>query len=187
MKTKVLFMLLFSFVFALGSYAQDKELSRKERRELEKQKQAALDSVYAIEIKAALDGKQWVLEADRLQNRAGQTVNVNSNLNFVAIDGKESYVQFGRDSGLGPNGVGGLTVRADVSKYEIEYNEKKETYYIHVFLNSPLGSFDIRISTNSTGQMASATVQGNSARQVTYMGQIVPVSRSTVYKGTPLF
>jgi len=187
---KKLFLLLFIFSFTLSfvSYGQEdgKELSRKEKRALEKQKRAQLDSIYAIEIKKALDDRQWVLEADRLSNKMGQTVNVNSNLNFVAIHGKQVYVQLGRNSGMGPNGVGGVTVDADITKYEVKPG-KKGTYFIHVFASSPIGSFDIRIDMNSTGQMASATIQGNSSRRVTYSGQVVPASKSTVYKGTPLF
>jgi len=187
MKKSILFLFLFSFVLSFMSFGQEeKKLSRKERRAIEKAKQAKLDSIYAIEISHALDTKQWVIEADRLSNRKGQTVNVNSNLNFVAIEGDEAYVQLGRNSGMGPNGVGGITVRANITKYEVNKN-KKGTYFIHVFASSALGSFDIRIDMNATGQMASATIQGNSSRRVTYSGQVVPMSRSTVYKGTPLF
>jgi hypothetical protein len=186
MKRIVLLMLLFSFTLTFQSFGQEKKLTRKERRAIEKQKQAQMDSVLAIQIKRAIDEKKWVLEADRLSNKVGQTVNVNSNLNFVALEGDEAYVQLGRDSGMGPNGVGGVTVRADVSKYEVKAG-KKGTYYIHVFLTSALGSFDIRIDMNNTGQMASATVQGNSSRRVTYSGRLVPLSQSSVYKGTPLF
>jgi hypothetical protein len=86
-------MLLFSFVISFVSFGQEKKMSRKEGRAMEKAKQAQLDSIYAIEIEHALDAKQWVLEADMLSNREGQTVNVNSNLNFVAIEGDKAYVQ----------------------------------------------------------------------------------------------
>jgi len=186
MKKVVLLFLLFTVTMVTESFAQDKKMTRKERRALEKQKQAQLDSIYAIEIKQSIDEKKWVLEADRLSNKRGQTVNVNSTLNFVAIEGKEAYVQLGRDTGMWPNGVGGVTVRATISKYEVDVN-KKGTYYIHIFLTSAVGSFDIRIDMNSTGQMASATISGNSSKRITYSGQVVSLSGSTVYKGTPLF
>ena len=185
MKKSLLVLFMFSFVLSFMSFGQEK-LSRKERRAIEKAKQAQQDSVYAIEIKHALDTKRWVLEADRLSNKMGHTVNVNSNLNFVAIEGDEAYVQLGRESGMGSNGVGGVTVNANITKYEVN-KTKKGTYYVHVFTNSSLGSFDIRIDMNATGQMASATIQGNTSRRVTYSGHVVPLSRSTVYKGTPLF
>ena len=186
MKKIVLLLLLFTVTMVTESFTQEKKMTRKERRALEKQKKAQLDSIYAIEIKQSIDEKKWVLEADRLSNKRGQTVNVNSTLNFVAIEGEEAYVQLGRDTGMGPNGVGGVTVRANISKYEVDIN-KKGTYYIHIFLTSAIGSFDIRIDMNSTGQMASATISGNSSKKITYNGQVVSLSRSTVYKGTPLF
>ena len=186
MKKSLLVLILFSFALSFTSFGQEKKLSRKERRAIEKAKQAQLDSIYAIEIQHALDNKKWVLEANRLSNKKGQTVNVNSNLNFVAIEGDEAYVQLGRETGMGSNGVGGVTVRANITKYEVKKG-KKGTYFIHVFASSSLGSFDIRIDMNSTGQMASATIQGNSSRRITYSGQVVPTNRSTVYKGTPIF
>jgi len=187
MRKIVWLLLLFTVTIVTESFGQEKkEMTRKERREFEKQKQAQLDSIYAIEIKKSIDEKKWVLEADRLANKQGQTVNVNSTLNFVAIKGKEAYVQLGRDTGMGSNGVGGVTVRATVTKYDADIN-KKGTYYIQIYLTSAVGSFDIRIDLNPTGQMATATISGNSSKKITYSGQVVPLSRSTVYKGTPLF
>ena len=187
MEKSMFLLLLFFVTLSVESYTQEtKDLTRKERRELEKTKQAQLDSIYAIEIKQAIDNKTWVLEADRLANKRGESIIVNSTLNFIALEGEEAYVQFGSDSGFGPNGVGGVTVRANVTKYEVDHN-KKGTYYIHIFLSSAVGSFDIRIDMNSTGQMASASVQGNTSSRLNYNGRVVPLDKSTVYKGTPLF
>ena len=179
--------LLFVLSFSILSFGQEKqEMSREERRALEKEKRAVLDSLLAQQIKQAVDQKKWVLEADRLSNTMGATINVNSNLNFIALEGDEAYVQLGSETGMGANGVGGVTIRANVNSYKVD-RSKKGTYYIQVTLTSAIGNLDIRIDMNSTGQMASATVQGNSARTITYAGRLVPLSLSTVYKGTPLF
>jgi hypothetical protein len=185
---KVLFILL-ALVFTLGieSMAQEQKLTRKERRELQKQKQKELEAVMAAELEVAIDNKKWVIEAHTLANKRGESVPVNSTLNFIAMEGDEAFVQLGSDSGLGPNGVGGVSVRTKVTKYDIKKNEKKGTYYIHIFASSAIGTFDIRMDCNASGQMASATVQGNSSSRVRYSGQVVPLSKSTVYKGTPLF
>ncbi len=116
MKKSIILLLLFSVTLSIESYTQEKkELTRKERRELEKKKQAQLDSIYAIEIKQAVDDKTWVLEADRLANKRGESIIVNSTLNFIALEGEEAYVQLGSDTGFGPNGVGGITVRPKLS------------------------------------------------------------------------
>jgi len=183
MKRVIWLMMAFSLTLSFSSYGQE---TREERRAVAKEKQAALDSLSAQQIKTALAEKKWVLEADRLSNTIGETINVNSNLNFIALEGKEAYVQLGSESGMGSNGVGGVTIRANVEKYDVT-KSKRGTYYIHVFLTSVLGNFDISIDMNNTGQMASATIQGNTANSITYSGRVIPLNHSTIYKGTPLF
>lgn len=187
MKKSLLVLFLFSFVMSFASLGQDnKKLSREDRRDLEKVKNAELDSVYAKQIKQALAERKWVLEATQLSNEFGETVNVNSNLNFIGVNGNKAYIQLGRESGMGSNGVGGVTLDVTVSKYDVQ-KDKKGTYFIHFVTISQVGSFDITINMNSTGQMATATIQGNTSNRITYIGQVVPYDRSTVYKGTPLF
>ena len=183
MKRVIGLLMLFSLVLSFNILGQE---TRAERRAVAKEKQAAMDSLIAQQVKVALAERKWVLEADRLSNTVGETINVNSNLNFIALQGKEAYVQLGSESGMGPNGVGGVTIRANIDKYEVTKN-KKGTYFIHVFLTSSLGSFDISIDLNNTGQMASATIQGDTARTITYSGRVIPLNQSTIYKGTPLF
>lgn len=175
-------------LLCLSIFAQEKEekLSRKERRAIHKQEQAELSEQMASILAASIEKQNWVLEANTLAGKKGATVNVNSTLNFIAIEGEEAFVQLGSNSGLGRNGVGGVSVRGNVSKYEVSKNDKKGTYFIVVIVSSALGTFDIRIDTNSDGQIANATVQGNSSNRVTYRGILVPLQSSSVYKGTPI-
>lgn len=185
---KKLFIILLISIISIPSFAQENEkLTRKERRELKKAEEAARSEALSKLLAVAIDSAQWVIEAHTLADKRGSSIPVNSNLNFIAIEGKEAFIQLGSNSGLGPNGVGGVSVRASITRYEIKKNEKNGTYFITVFAQSALGSFDIRIDTSADGQIASATVQGNSSSRVRYSGQLVPVSHSTVYKGTPLF
>lgn len=187
MKKSLLVLILFSFALSFMSFGQeDKKLSREDRRELQKQKRAEMDSIYAIEIAKALNIKRWVLQANQLSNTVGETVNVNSNLNFIAIHGDSAYIQLGRETGMGTNGVGGVTVLCNISQYKVT-KDKKNTYYIYILARNPAWNFTITINMNSTGQMATATVQAETARTITYTGQVVPSSQSTIYKGTPLF
>ncbi|WP_075591126.1 DUF4251 domain-containing protein [Labilibacter marinus] len=189
---KHVFMLLTLCLVVVLSYGQEaeKELTRKEKRamarEEKKKEQELIDNQLRLITKVAVDSAQWVLEADRLSGRKGGTINVSSTLNFIAIEGDKAFVQLGSNSGLGANGVGGVSVRGNVTKYEVEFNEKRGTYYIVVMVSSSLGVFDIRMNSNSTGQMVDATVKGNSRHSVRYTGALVPVAQSRVYKGTPI-
>lgn len=170
-------------------FAQEKttkELTRKERRELKKEEQKKLSEEMAKLLSIAIDEKQWVLEANTLANKKGVSVNVTSTLNFVAVEGNEAFIQLGSNTGMGQNGVGGVSVRGNVNKYEVSKNEKKGTYFITLYVSSALGTFDIQLDCNADGQIANATVQGNTSRRVQYRGVIVPLAQSTVYKGTPI-
>ncbi|MCT4590760.1 MAG: DUF4251 domain-containing protein [Carboxylicivirga sp.] len=187
MKRILALSLVLSMTLAVfGQQDEEKKLTRKERREIQKQEQKALSEQQAKVLALAIDKKHWVLEANTLSNKRGSTVNVNSTLNFIAVEGEEAFVQLGSNSGMGQNGVGGVSVRGKVTKYEVKKNEKKGTYFITVYVTSALGSFDIRLDSNPDGQIANATVQGNRSSRVQYRGIIVPIPQSSVYKGTPV-
>ena len=185
---KSYFIILIALALTSGLCAQtnEKELTRKEKRELKKKEDAKLSEAMAKVLSLAIDSQLWVLEANTLSNKYGNTVPVNSNLNFIAIEKDEAFIQLGSNSGLGPNGVGGISVRANITKYEVKRNEKKGNYYVHIYTSSALGSWDIRIDCNKDGSIASATVQGNTSKRVNYQGEIVPLGQSRVYKGTPV-
>jgi len=174
--------------FSLSNNAQEPQqnLTRKEKRELKKKEDEKIREAMAKILTVAIDSQEWVLEAISLSDKYGRSVPVNSNLNFIAIEGDEAFIQLGSNSGLGPNGVGGISVRSKITKYDVKKNDKKGTYYIQIYTSSALGSFDIRVDCSSDGQMASATVQGNGPNKVNYRGQVVPLGNSSVYKGTPV-
>ncbi|MCU4154535.1 DUF4251 domain-containing protein [Carboxylicivirga sp. A043] len=186
MKKIALIGLLLSFTLVVFGQQEEKKLTRKERRALHKQQEKERSELMAKALAIAIDEKQWVLEANTLSGKRGTTVNVSSSLNFIAVEGDEAFVQLGSNTGMGQNGVGGVSVRGNVTKYDVKKNEKKGTYFITLYVSSALGSFDIRLDCNADGQIANATVQGNTSRRVQYRGVIVPIGQSSVYKGTPI-
>lgn len=186
MKKIAVLTLILSFTLVTFGQEKKKELTRKERRELRKQEDKERSELMAKALSIAIDEKQWVLEAHSLSGKRGSTINVTSSLNFIAVEGEEAFVQLGSNSGMGQNGVGGVSVRGNITKYEVNKNEKKGTFFITLFVSSALGSFDIRLDCNADGQIANAKVQGNSSSRVQYRGIIVPVSQSSVYKGSPI-
>ena len=178
---------LFSFsILMFGQETEKKELTRKERRAIQKQENQERSEQMALALSIAIEKQNWVLEANSLQGKRGSSVVVNSSLNFIAVEGEEAFVQLGSNSGMGRNGVGGVSVRGKVTKYEIKKNDKKGTYFITIYISTAIGMYDIRLDCNNDGQIANATIQGNTSSRVTYRGIIVPVSLSSVYKGTPI-
>ncbi len=187
MRRFVLFTVLLSLSLVTWGQQDDKnKLTRKERREIHKQQQKELSEQMAKSLSIAIDEKRWVLEANTLANKRGASINVNSSLNFIAVEGEIAFVQLGSNAGIGQNGVGGISVRGNITKYDVKKNDKKGTYFITLYVSSAIGSFDIRLDCNSDGQIASASIQGNTSARVQYRGIIVPVQSSTVYKGSPV-
>lgn len=191
MKNIIIGLILLLSCNILVAQESEKKMTRKERRAMEREKKEAEEKVYEEQqsaiVKMAIDSANWVLEADMLFNRYGRSVNVSSTLNFVGVTNDFATVQLGSQSGLGYNGVGGVTLDGKVTKYEVDYNEKKGTYFIVLIVSSALGTFDVRMSANKTGSMVDATIKGNGPQSVRYSGRLLPTSMSTIYKGTPIF
>jgi len=187
MKKLVFIWFLLSVSMALFSQQDEQKMTSKEKKAKKKAEREAYEAQLKQEIAMSIDSAQWVLEARMIANKTGASIQVNSTLNFVALEGETAFIQIGSNAGFGSNGVGGVSVETRVTKYEVKKNEKNGSYYIQIYTHSAAGSFTINIDCNSTGQSANATVQGNSSNQVRYTGELVPLHLSKVYKGHTRF
>lgn len=171
----------------LPVFAQAQELSKKEQKALQKQlkkeQKEEENAKRAVMVGLMIEAQTFVLEAERLQDNRGNTVNVSSMINFVACDSVNGVVQIGSDLYIGGNGVGGVTVEGPVTNYKYTFNEKKGTYSLSFNIRSTLGSYDVRMSVYGEGR-AEATVTSNWPGRLSYSGYLVPPAVSKVYKGT---
>lgn len=64
-------LLLLVLIISTNLIAQqtEKELTRKEKREIKKQQEAELSAAMAKILTVSIDSQQWVLEADMLSNK----------------------------------------------------------------------------------------------------------------------
>ena len=182
---KKLFLITLTLLIAIPAMTQ--ELSPKERRKLQKEMKREQQLAEAAEknaiVKLMLEHGTFVLEADRLRDARGNQVNVSSMINFVAIDSIHAVIQVGSNSYVGANGVGGFTVEGPVSKYEVEYSEKRGTWSVSYHVRSTSGNYDVRMSVFGEGR-AEATVSSSWPGRITYSGYLYPPGVSKVYKGT---
>ena len=84
------------------------------------------DSVlHAVAVQALKENK-FVVEADRLIFKQGDVAYVNSNTNFIMVDGEKGTVQvaFNNTPFAGPNGIGGITVDGRVSGVRVKESKK---------------------------------------------------------------
>jgi hypothetical protein len=176
---------LLAFLLTLPGFAQ--ELNKKEQRqlqkELKKEQQAEEMALKAQMVGLMVEYQRFVLEADRLKDKRGTTVNVSSTLNFIAVDSLAGVLQVGSNAYVGMNGVGGITIEGQVSNYEYSFNEKNGTYNVSYYIRSASGSYDVRMVVYSDTR-ADATVSSTWPGKLNYSGYLVAPAASRVYKGT---
>jgi hypothetical protein len=186
MKRLILF--VFAALVALPAFTQ--ELSKKEQRKLEKElkreQQAAEAAQKAEVVNAMAEYQRFVLEANTLRDKRGNSVPVTSNINFISADSLTGVIQVGSNLYVGRNGVGGITVEGSLSDYEYSKHERSGSFNISYILRSPVGTYDVQITVRPDGR-ADATVRSTTwGDQLKYSGYMVPIGISRVYKGMSL-
>jgi len=186
MKRLIIFMI--AALIAVPVFTQ--ELSKKEQKKLNKElkkEQKALEAAQkAAIVDVMVNYQRFVLEANTLRNKSGQSVQVSPTINFIAADSLTGVIQVGSEMYIGRNGVGGITLDGSVSDYKYSKDEKNGSYYISYYLRTVVGTYDVKIRAYSDGRAdadVSAATWGN---KITYAGYLVPLAISTVYKGTSL-
>ena len=168
-------------------FSQEQGLSNKEKRKLEKELKKEHEAELA-EQKAVITGlmveyQRFVLEAEKLRDKRGNSVNVPAMINFIASDSINGVIQIGSDRYVGLNGVGGITIEGPISQYKYTYSEKNGSYNVNYQIQSSMGTYFVRMLVQASGR-ADATVSSSWPGKVNYLGDLVPLSQSSVYKGT---
>lgn len=170
--------------------AKDKvaeKAAKKAEKEAKKAAEKAAQEALFQQALLAINNKDFVLEADRVEGKRGQFVYVSSNTNFVAVKGDEATVQLALNGAFsGPNGVGGITVEGKTSKVEIEQDKKGNISFSMMVQG-------VGISAQLTFRMAkgsnecTATILPNfNSNRISFTGKILPTAQSTVFKGRAL-
>lgn len=166
------------------------ELSPREKRKLEKQmkkeQQAKELEESAAVVSAMVHYASFVLEANQLRNKQGESIMVTTALNFVAADSTTGVLQIGDDAGIGPNGVGGITVEGNITEYKFTENERNGTFTVSYYLQTPVGTYDIRLTAFPNGRAEATLSNATWGGRITFSGQLIPPMMSRVYKGMAL-
>ncbi|MDA3823966.1 MAG: DUF4251 domain-containing protein, partial [Bacteroidales bacterium] len=166
--------------------AQTSTLSKKEQRVLlkaEKKRLAEEEAkVRAALVEYMIKDARFVLEAETIYNRYGQSIQVSSAINFLKLDSTFGVIQVGSNNGIGRNGVGGTTVEGAVENYTYKKNEKQQTYTARFDIRSPFGIYTVTLNTMSGGK-SEASISGNFGPSIRFSGPLVHPAQSRVYKG----
>ena len=172
----ILLVMLLASAVAAGAQTERRIYTKAEqesaqKREVEKRIEAIQDSIRSVEAFTALEQLDFVLEANRLSFKRGETAFVTSNTNFVSLSDDKAVIQIAPFYGGGPNGVGGITLEGRASK--------------SVSGTGLSAMVDISLPKNS--YMASVTVNPNfHSNRVTLYGVLLPSGKSDVFKGRAL-
>ena len=175
----------FGLMFTLNSCATltpEQKAERAAQKELEARQKAA-EHARVLE---AFKNLNFVLEANRLTFRRGETANVSSAINFISVVNGKATVQLGSSRGMGLNGVGGITVEGDPSDVKFK-TDKHGIVEMFMRVNGTGISAEVTISLYGDSNQASATIYPNlNSNKITLNGFMRPAKDSNTYKGTTL-
>ena len=177
-------------LFTVTAMAQEKAaLTREEKKAIRQEQKMQKEAMLARTTAEALRSGCFVLKADQVRGRGGYIASVNPTINFVAVEGKDAYVQLASSSGVGFNGLGGITLRGRITSFDMNQGDKNGSYNIVMNTVGPGGILTIMMNVNRTGEMASATVRTNWGQRVDMNGFLVPWTGTgtRIYKGKESF
>ncbi len=183
-KRLIIFVLLLSSVVAASARPQYNDRDEKaQRRETEKRIEAIKDSIRAAEAFRALEQSDFVLEADRLSFKHGETAYVTSSTNFISLTGDKAVIQIAPFPGGGPNGVGGITLEGRATNVKLK-TDKKGNSTLTMNVSGAALSASVSLSLPKNSYTASVTVNSNfRSRRVTLYGTLLPTAKSDIFKG----
>ena len=134
-----------------------------------------------------MKNRDFVLEADQVTFKNGNTVFVNSNTTFISVKGGRAVVQISPSSfSSGPNGVGGVTVDGSISDMQRMVDKKGRTTLSFNVTGIGINA-QIEIYMTPGTNRASATIYPNfNSNTVWIEGNIVPYQNSDVFEGMSL-
>ena len=186
--------------FPVTASAQSGKMSKAEReaawraerlkkREVEKAKIAAEDSIAFVQAIEALRSGSWALEASNITFNNGVTRFVTSSTNYVAVNGGEGTVQtaFNNVNINSPNGLGGVTLEGDVWGERMGTDAEGNVFYSCSIQGNGISAIIYMTLTANTNQ-ASANVNANySGNRMTFSGYLYPYSSAGIFEGQPSY
>lgn len=171
----------------LMAQQQDKKAAKaakKAEKEARKAAEAAEQQALFEQGLQALEGKDFVLEADRVEFKRGQFVYVTPSTNFVSMQDDRATIQLSFNIPVsGPNGIGGITVEGSASNIEMKTDKKGNVTY-SMMVQGVAVSANVTIRMVKGTNKCTATVSPNfHSNRVSFTGYLYPSDQSNVFKG----
>ena len=166
---------------------QEAQNATDSKKEKEKIYEALLDSAMTQNAIAAIEERNFVLEADKVTFKRGNWKYVSANTNFISLSGDNATVQIAFDGAPpGPNGIGGITLDGLASNVEVKKDKKGNIQFSMNVTGAGISAIiEIEVTHGSNNAMATVTPNFSSNR-FTLTGALYPTSESSVFKGRSL-
>jgi uncharacterized protein DUF4251 len=180
---KQIMFIMITCLFFSSLYAQTEEkkkLTKQEKKELkEAERKAAKEEIIKI-----VQERKWAVEMVKLYAKDGTPFALDSDINFISVNGDEVIVQLSFGQIDGWNGIGGITLTGTISKYEINEGKKdKSPVQVRIrAIGGALGTVNIDLSI-PTGTETTAYVTDNTGGNPRLNGYFMPLDQSRIYKG----
>ncbi|WP_029905321.1 DUF4251 domain-containing protein [Prevotella sp. 10(H)] len=147
----------------------------------------AEQKLWADKAVQALNDREFVLEADRIDFKYGRFVYVNASTNFISMHDNKATIQMAFNSPYaGPNGIGGITVDGTVSGVKME-TDKKGNITFEMMVQGVGVSANVILQMTAGTNQCRATVSPNfNSNRINFTGNLYPEEESNVYKGRAL-
>ncbi len=169
-----------------SAIAQTKE-EKKAAKKAKKEAKIEQDKANTAMLISIVENKKFVLEANTLYDRTGQTYILSSNLNFVGFDGTNSTIQLAFDQLIGWNGVGGVTIDGRITKMEIKPNKDGIGFNVIASVQNKGGGLVTMLFKVNSGGTARVDMSGSFGERLSFQGILVALDKTRVYKGTAIF
>jgi len=181
---KIIF-ILFIAIIGLQVQAQETKTKKEIRAEKKAQNLKEREATRVVQEKWA-DDKSYVLEAVQVFGKQGDSYHLNPSTNFVYVNGDKAVIQLGFDGIVGWNGVGGITVKGRITKYEVDKENPNKPIYIKMSIQGSTGFQDVTlwISSSGSGEAQITDIKGNRIR---FTGDILSLEDSRVFIGMETF
>ncbi|MCB0505242.1 MAG: DUF4251 domain-containing protein [Cyclobacteriaceae bacterium] len=174
------------FASSAQSFNEQREAKKKEKAE-KKQAQQEEAQKNNERLLALVATKAFVLEANTLYDKRGQSYFLNSSINFVGFDGTNSTIQLAFNGLVGWNGIGGVTLDGTIAKMEVNENNKGLGFTINVTVRQKVRGAVTMIFRVSSDGSARVDMSGSYGDRLSFQGNIVSLDDTRVYKGTTLY
>lgn len=168
---------MLGFFFASGLYAQGDGGLEKNRREQNRAFRALPVECQGDSIRQSLAMRHWIVEIDRVPGRRGASIPMEPGRFFVAVKGDTAFICVDRG---GKSVDCSNLVQAAVDRYIVSKDENQAIYTIDMTVEG----FSIKVEVNPSRAVAWMNISGKRMRKGVFVGQIVPLGCSPLYRAS---